>query len=92
MRNDYGTRPYKPRFVKNASKKNKVAAKKNKNKKSQKTMFKKLKSFICKLFHIKACKCDDVVTEVEPLILKPTHCIRHSRFRASCLECKGAIA
>jgi hypothetical protein len=34
MRNDYGTRPYKPRFVKNASKKNKVAAKKNKNKKS----------------------------------------------------------
>ena len=55
-------------------------------------MFKKLKSFICKLFHIKACKCDDVVTEVAPLILKPTHCIRHSRFRDSCLECKGAIA
>ena len=92
MRNDYGTRPYKPRFVKNASKKNKVAAKKNKNKKSQKTMFKKLKSFICKLFHIKACKCDDEVFLTGVPTPKPTHCIRHSRFRASCLECKGAIA
>ena len=62
-------------------------------------MFKKLKSFICKLFHIKACKCDDEVVEKIPEIFltgvptpKPTHCIRHSRFRASCLECKVAIA
>ena len=53
-------------------------------------MFKSIKSFICKLFFIKACKCDDVVIE-EPLILKPTHCKDHSRFRNSCLECKAAI-
>jgi hypothetical protein len=62
-------------------------------------MFKLVKSFICKLFHIKACKCDDEVVEKTPEIFltgvptpKPTHCIRHSRFRASCLECKVAIA
>ena len=52
-------------------------------------MFKSLKSFICKLFFIKACKCDDVVTEVPAP--KPTHCENHSRFRASCPECKEAI-
>ena len=53
-------------------------------------MFKSIKKFICKLFFIKACECGDVVIE-EPLILKSTHCKDHSRFRASCPECKEAI-
>ena len=57
-------------------------------------MFKSIKKFICSLFNIKACKCDDdVVTEVAPLIIsKPTHCRIHTRFKASCLECKAATA
>ena len=57
-------------------------------------MLKSVKKFICNLFNIKACKCDDdVVTEVAPLIIsKPTHCRIHTRFKASCLECKVAIA
>ena len=54
-------------------------------------MFKSIKSFICKLFFIKACKCEDDVVTVKPLILKPTHCKDHSRFRASCPECKEAL-
>mgnify|MGYP003666511122 CR=1 FL=1 len=52
-------------------------------------MFKSIKKFICNLFNIKACKCDDdVVTEVATLtISKPTHCRIHTRFKSSCLEC-----
>ena len=54
-------------------------------------MFKLIKSFICKLFHIKACKCDDEVFLTGVPTPKPTHCRIHSRFRNSCLECKAAI-
>jgi len=53
-------------------------------------MLKSVKKFICNLFNIKACKCDDVVTEVPTP--KPTHCNSHTRFKASCLECKEATA
>ena len=28
-------------------------------------MFKKIKNFICRLFNIKACKCDDVDEHIE---------------------------
>ena len=100
MRNDYGTRPYKPRFVKNASKKNKVASKKNKNKKSQ-LMFKSVKKFICDIFHIKACKCNEdehieLYTKVpEPEIPvheeKQMHCGSHKYFRKSCPTCVAII-
>ena len=55
-------------------------------------MFKKIKNFICKIFNIKACKCDDVDTKIlEPKITvheeDPTHCKDHTRFRKSCPQC-----
>ena len=61
-------------------------------------MIKKLKSFICKIFNIKACKCDEVDEHVEyftkmpePEIPvhedKPTHCGSHTRFIKSCHQC-----
>ena len=61
-------------------------------------MFNRLKNFICKIFNIKACKCDDVDEHIElykkipePDIPvheeKPTHCKDHIRFRKSCPEC-----
>jgi len=55
-------------------------------------MFKKIKNFICKIFNIKACKCDDVDTKIpEPKITvheeDPTHCKDHIRFRKSCPQC-----
>ena len=61
-------------------------------------MFKKIKNFICKIFNIKACKCDDVDEHIElytkipePKIKvheeDPTHCKDHTRFRKSCPQC-----
>ena len=60
-------------------------------------MFKKIKNFICKLFNIKACQCDEdehieYFTKVpEPDIPvheeNPTHCKDHTRFRKSCPQC-----
>ena len=60
-------------------------------------MFRKLKNFICKLFNIKACQCDEdehieFFTKVpEPDIPvheeDPTHCKDHTRFRKSCPQC-----
>jgi hypothetical protein len=60
-------------------------------------MFKKIKNFICKLFNIKACQCDEdehieFFTKVpEPDIPvheeNPTHCKDHTRFRKSCSQC-----
>ena len=61
-------------------------------------MFNRLKSFICKLFKIKACKCDedehiDFFTKVpEPDI--PVHvdpCPRHRYFKAKCPMCQAAL-
>ena len=58
-------------------------------------MFKKIKQFICKLFNIKACQCDDepVVLEETPAEEKevPTHCETHIRFRKNCLDCLRAV-
>tara|TARA_B100000035_G_scaffold186556_1_gene159221 strand:+ start:128 stop:322 length:195 start_codon:yes stop_codon:yes gene_type:complete len=60
-------------------------------------MFLKIKNFICKLFNIKACQCDEdehieFFTKVpEPDIPvheeNPTHCKDHTRFRKSCPQC-----
>ena len=60
-------------------------------------MFKKIKNFICKLFNIKVCQCDEdehieFFTKVpEPDIPvheeNPTHCKDHTRFRKSCPQC-----
>ena len=60
-------------------------------------MFKKIKNFICKLFNIKACQCDEdehieFFTKVpEPDVPvhedKPTHCESHTRFIKSCHQC-----
>ena len=56
-------------------------------------MFKKIKNFICKLFNIKACQCDDEQVEVLNVEVlnkeeeKPTHCGSHSRFRKTCPAC-----
>ena len=60
-------------------------------------MFKKIKNFICKLFNIKACQCDEdehieFFTKVpEPDIPvheeNPTHCKDHTRFIKSCPQC-----
>jgi len=51
-------------------------------------MIKKLKNFICKLFKIKACQCDDEQVEVSNKEEeKPTHCGSHSRFRKTCPAC-----
>jgi hypothetical protein len=61
-------------------------------------MIKKLKNFLCKLFNIKSCQCDDEDEHIEfytktpePDVPvheeKPTHCRSHTRFRRSCPEC-----
>jgi len=68
-------------------------------------MFKKIKQFICKLFNIKACQCDDesaVVEETaaeEVIVGAPTeakvesvdHCSGHTRYRVNCDLCNAAI-
>ena len=59
-------------------------------------MFKKIKSFICKIFNIKACQCEDEHIEFftkvpEPDVPvhedKPTHCGSHTKFMKSCDQC-----
>ena len=59
-------------------------------------MFKKIKNFICKLFNIKACMCDEVDEHIEFFtkspepdvpVHKPTHCGSHTRFIKSCHQC-----
>ena len=58
-------------------------------------MFKKIKNFYCKIFNIKACKCDDVDKNSEPKITvheeDPTHCKDHTRFRKSCPQCVAIL-
>ena len=59
-------------------------------------MFKRLKSFICKIFNIKACKCEDEHIEFFTKVPEPdvpvhedksTHCGSHTRFIKSCPQC-----
>ena len=62
-------------------------------------MFKRLKNFICKLFNIKACMCDEVDEHIEyftkvpepdiPVHEEPkaNHCGSHTRFIKSCPQC-----
>ena len=58
-------------------------------------MFKKLKSFICNIFNIKACQCDEVDEHVEfftkvPEPVIPVHvepCPIHRYFKAKCPMC-----
>ena len=58
-------------------------------------MFKRLKNFICSLFNIKACKCDEHITmytEVPepdvPVLVEP--CNLHRYFKARCPHCQAA--
>ena len=54
-------------------------------------MFKKIKNFICKIFNIKACKCDDVEFSTnkfeseKPVYIDP--CPRHASFKSKCHMC-----
>ena len=63
-------------------------------------MFKKLKNFICNLFNIKACQCEDehieyytkvpepdVPVHEEVKLTQPMHCGSHLRYRRSCPAC-----
>ena len=61
-------------------------------------MIKSIKRFICNLFNIKACKCEEVDEHIEfytkvpePEIPvheeKQMHCGSHVRFRKSCPAC-----
>ena len=63
-------------------------------------MLKKLKNFICNLFNIKACQCEDehieyytkvsepdVPVHEEVKLTKPMHCGSHLRYRRSCPAC-----
>ena len=60
-------------------------------------MLKKLKSFICKIYNIKACQCEDEHIEFftkvpEPDI--PVHvdpCPRHGYLKAKCPMCQAAL-
>ena len=65
-------------------------------------MFTHLKNFICSLFNIKACKCDEVDEHIEfytklpepeiPVheevkLTKQMHCGSHLRYMRKCPEC-----
>ena len=60
-------------------------------------MFKKLKNFICKLFNIKACMCDEVDEHIEfftkvpepdvPVHVEP--CNIHRYFKKRCGYCQA---
>ncbi len=65
-------------------------------------MIKSIKRFICNLFNIKACKCDEVDEHIEfytkvpepeiPVhkevkLTKPMHCGSHLRYMRKCPEC-----
>ena len=60
-------------------------------------MFNKLKIFICKLFNIKACKCDEdehieFYTKVpEPDVPVHEPCNLHRYFKAKCHMCQAAL-
>ena len=61
-------------------------------------MFNRLKNFICKLFNIKACKCDEVDEHVEfftkvPEPEIPVHepCPRHRYHKNKCPMCQAAL-
>ena len=64
-------------------------------------MFKKIKNFICKLFNIKACQCDED-EHIEFFTKTPepdvpvhresvSHCSGHTRYRVNCKLCNDAI-
>ena len=58
-----------------------------------------IKNLICKIFHIKACQCDDEKDPHEEYYLdvpepeipvheeKPKHCGSHTRYIKSCHQC-----
>jgi len=63
-------------------------------------MLKHFKNFICSLFNIKACQCEDehieyytkvpepdVPVHEEVKLTKPMHCGSHLRYRRSCPAC-----
>jgi hypothetical protein len=51
-------------------------------------MFKKIKNFICKLFNIKACQCDDEPIVIKEEIKKIIHpCPIHRYFKRKCPMC-----
>ena len=63
-------------------------------------MLKHFKNFICSLFNIKACQCEDEHIEYytkvpepdvpvyeEVKLTKPTHCASHLRYRRTCPAC-----
>ena len=60
-------------------------------------MFKKIKNFICKLFNIKACQCDEdehieyftkkPESDIPVHEDKPKHCGSHTRYIKSCHQC-----
>ena len=56
-------------------------------------MFKKIKNFICKIFNIKACQCEDEHIEFFTKVPKPDvpvyvePCPIHRYFKAKCHMC-----
>ena len=64
-------------------------------------MFRSIKSFICNLFNIKACQCDEdehiefytkvpepeIPVHEEVKLTKPMHCGSHLRYMRKCPEC-----
>ena len=64
-------------------------------------MIKSIKRFICNLFNIKACKCDEdehiefytkvpepeIPVHEEVKLTKPMHCGSHLRYMRKCPEC-----
>ena len=60
-------------------------------------MFKKIKNFICKLFNIKACMCDEVDEHIEYFTKVPKSeikvhvepCNIHRYFKARCGYCQA---
>ena len=61
-------------------------------------MFKSVKKFICDIFHIKACQCDEVDEHIEyytktpepdvPVLIQS--CPGHRYFKKRCLACQAA--
>ena len=64
-------------------------------------MFKSIKNFICNLFNIKACKCDEdehiefytkvpepeIPVHEEVKLTQPMHCGSHGRYMRKCPAC-----
>ena len=61
-------------------------------------MIKKIKNFICKIFNIKSCKCnetdphEELILHVPKPIIKLEHCPSHLRFKKSCPLCQEVVA